>query len=307
MRKLLLLLLLAWPMTSTAAFELVTQRVADGVYALVGEIGPRSAHNHALNNTLGFIVTGNGVIVVGSGASPAGAALIEQAVARVSDQPVRWVINIGVQDHHWLGNDHFAKKGAQVIALQKTVSDQQQQVAEHLSRLKQVLPVEIAGISPSYADKPIAADAQQITLGGIEMDLAWSGGGHFPGDAYLWMPQQRVLFAGDIVFHDRMLGIQDETPILNLLQAFGRIAELQPEVVIPGHGYPGDMARARRDTGDYLDWLVTEINKALDDWEEIGETVNRLAEAPAFRHLQFYDGWHRTNINRVYLKLEATR
>jgi len=57
----------------------------------------------------------------------------------------------------------------------------------------------------------------------------------------------------------------------------------------------------------YLDWLVSEVGKALEDWQDISDTVDALAEAPAFRHLKFYDGWHRTNINRAYLQLEAAR
>lgn len=93
--------------------------VTEQIYALVGDIAPRSAKNRALNNTLGFLVTLEGVVLVGSGASPGGAQLIEQAVASVTDQPIRWVINIGAQDHHWLGNDYFVQRGAQVIALHR--------------------------------------------------------------------------------------------------------------------------------------------------------------------------------------------
>ena len=292
---------------SLSAFELITEQLSDQVYALVGEIGPRSAKNHALNNTLGFIVTDKGVVLVSSGATPQGAKLIEQSIARVTANPIRWVINIGVQDHHWLGNDYFAQKGAEIIALARTVEGQKKHVDDHLSRLAQVTPSEVKGIKPFYAPNPIAEDNTQLNLGGIELKLIWTGGGHFTEDAYLWLPQQQVVFAGDVIFHDRMLGIQSHTPLLPVQQAFHDIEALNPKAIIPGHGHVGDLEKARRDTGDYLDWLVENVKLALEDWKEIGETVDDLAEAPAFRHLKFYDGWHRRNINRSYLQLEASQ
>jgi len=98
------------------AFELLPEKVGDNAWALVGEIGGRSAENHGLNNTLGFLVSPKGVILIGSGATPAGARLIEQTIAGITAKPIRWVINIGAQDHHWLGNSHFADKGAEMTS-----------------------------------------------------------------------------------------------------------------------------------------------------------------------------------------------
>ena len=51
--------------------------------------------------------------------------------------------------------------------------------------------------------------------------------------------------------------------------------------------------------------LLSWVFQALDDWKDIGETVDDLEDAPQFRQLKFYDAWHRRNINRVYPQLEA--
>ncbi|MEJ1360138.1 MAG: hypothetical protein RPU94_04755, partial [Candidatus Sedimenticola sp. (ex Thyasira tokunagai)] len=116
-RRVLLFALLLVVIDATA-FELRVQQVTDDVYALVGDTGPRTYDNHALNNTLGFVVTAEGVVLVDSGATPEGARLIEKAIAGVTHLPVRWVINTGMQDHKWMGNSYFAVKGAEIIRCQ---------------------------------------------------------------------------------------------------------------------------------------------------------------------------------------------
>ncbi len=100
------------PLTSPRA-----EKVVDNVYALIGPLGQRSADNDGLNANFGFVVTPTGVILIDSGASRLGAEKIAAAIGKVTKQPVRWVVNTGSQDHRWLGNDYFASKGAEVIAL----------------------------------------------------------------------------------------------------------------------------------------------------------------------------------------------
>jgi len=307
MKKIFSIFLLFIVINNVQAFELSTEKVTDNIYALVGEIGPRSYENHALNNTMGFIVTDKGVVLVSSGASPAGAALIEKAIEKVTPKPINWVVNIGTQDHHWLGNSYFAEKGAEIIALERTVKSQKENLENHMNRLRQVTKEQADKVKPVYASKQIKADKQTLQFGDVEAELSWLGGGHFPNDAVLWLPKQKVVFAGDIIFNDRMLGVQPESDVITWGKAFDAIAMLKPEYVIPGHGHPSDLAKAKRDTGDYLHYLITNIQTALEDWKEIDDTINDMADAPAFKHLQFYDGWHKRNINRTYLQFEANQ
>ena len=291
--------------STVQAFELKVEKVANNVYALVGEIGPRTPQNHGLNNTLGFVITAEGVVLVGSGATPAGAKLIEQAVASVTKFPISQLINIGVQDHHWLGNSYFSEKKIPIKALKRTVDNQQKQVQHHISRLQQQVGDEAKTVVPFFADDVVEADSEVFAFGGQRFELVWPGDGHFAGDAVLWLPEQGVIFSGDFVFHERMLGVHSTTPLVKWQQSFHIITKLNTNIVIPGHGHPGDLTQSETETGNYLDWLVAEVKKALADWQELGETVEQLSDAPAFEHLKLFDSWHKRNIHQTYMQLEA--
>jgi glyoxylase-like metal-dependent hydrolase (beta-lactamase superfamily II) len=85
--------------SQAAEFVPKAELVIDNVFAIVGPIGGRTAANDALNANMGFVVTPQGVILIDSGASKLGAEKIAAAIAQVSTQPVRWVVNTGSQDH----------------------------------------------------------------------------------------------------------------------------------------------------------------------------------------------------------------
>ena len=286
---------------------LALEEVADGVYALIGPTGPRSADNHALNANFGFVVTDDGVAVIDSGASPAGAAIIHKAVQRVTDQPVRWVINTGSQDHRWLGNSYFAERGATIHALAATTDSQQRFADRHRERLEGTLAAEeAAAIDPVRAAEPHPGDRARLALGGRQLALRRFGDAHFPGDAVVWLPAAKVLFSGDHIYVDRMLGIHPFSDVQQWREAFHAAMDLGPERIVPGHGGVADPAKARAQTGDYLDWLVTEVGKAVADWEPLSEVTGRLTEAaPAkFKALRHFDNWHPTNVSRTYTQLE---
>lgn len=300
----LALLLLAASFFPAGASEWTPERVAEGVYALIGPTGPRTAENDALNCNIGLVVTGQGVILIDSGASRMGADRIARAVAAVTDQPIRWVINTGSQDHRWLGNGYFAAQGAEIIALQRTVETQKRYADQQLASLRGVLGERLTGTEPVTAAAPLPGDDQHLTLGGVRLELRYLGDAHFPGDAVVWLPDQHVLFSGDLVFTDRLLGVLPSSHVRRWQAAFHRMEALKPALIVPGHGSVGDLDRAEADTGAYLDWLVTEVGAAQADWEPLDEAVERLAEAPQFAHLANFDSLHRPNINRTYLDFE---
>ncbi len=280
-------------------------RVTDRVYYFKGSLDVRSHENQAVNNNLAFVVTDGGVVLIDSGPSRWVAKRIEQAIATVTDRPVRWVINSGSQDHRWLGNDYFHERGAEIIALRRTTETQARFADQHLTRLERILAERLEGTRPLPAPDPVDADRHAVTLGGVELELIYAGDAHFPGDVLVWIPGEDTVFTGDVVYLDRILGIHPWSDIRGWLDAFAALEAMDPAHVIPGHGMAADMARARADTGDYLAALLAGVRRGLDEWEELHETTERLGEMPRFRHLRHYDEWHRLNINRVYLNLEA--
>lgn len=306
MPRLIFLALIVLISGNALAFELTVSRVTDTVYALVGETEARTQENHGLNNTLGFIITSNSVILVSSGTNAEAVKMIESAISSVSDKPIRHVINIGTQDHHWMGNHYFAQNGAQITALQRTVTSQKDNVDSQLTRLQQGIKEQIKTVIPMHANHVIDSDRHTFSIDGVELELIWPGKGHYAGDAVLWVPSQRVIFGGDFIYMERMLAIHPTSDAKAWQQSFHRIIDLQPEHIIPGHGKPTDIKGATRDTGSYLDWLTAEVHKAQEDWQDIEETIDKLSDAPQWRHLKHYDSWHRRNIHQTYLQMEAS-
>jgi glyoxylase-like metal-dependent hydrolase (beta-lactamase superfamily II) len=289
------------------AFELQTVAVNERVYALVGSTDARTEQNYGLNNTLGFVIGDNSIILVSSGTNADATKLIKDAVSAVSSKPITHVINIGTQDHHWMGNVYFSSGGAKVIALKKTVDSQKANLAPQLERLEHGIKDGINTVKPRHAGTVIDADRHVLEIDGVSLELIWPGKGHYAGDAVLWVPQQATLFTGDFVYMDRMLGIHPTSDVLAWQQSFHRIASMPARHIIPGHGKPTDINGAKRDTGDYLDWLVEKVSASVDEWQDIDETIESLADAPRFQHLRHYESWHRRNIHQAYLQIEAAR
>lgn len=281
--------------------------VGPGVFALIGSTGPRSFENHALNANFGVIATPEGSILIDSGASTAGAKLLEAMAQTVAGTKVRWVINTGSQDHRWLGNAHFIAAGAEVIALSRTVATQQANATGQLDSLKAVLKERLAGTRPETATRVREGDAVSLTLGGRRLEIRYLGDAHFPGDAVVWLPDERILFAGDHVYVDRILGILPQSNASTWLVAFDRIKGLGPKTIVPGHGSVADLAKAQADTGDYLAFIVGGVARYAEDLAGVDRAIAALEDAPQFSRLANFEALHRANVSRAYLRLESDR
>jgi glyoxylase-like metal-dependent hydrolase (beta-lactamase superfamily II) len=277
--------------------------VTDNVYAIIGPLGQRSELNDGLNNNFGFVVGQDGVILIDSGASRLGAQSIERAVAAVTPLPVKWVVNTGSQDHRWLGNDYFADRGAEVIALARTAQTQRQYAAQQLESLRGFLGMRFEGTQPHTADGTLNGETASLERGGVRLELRYTDA-HYPGDAWVWLPQQSVLFSGDLVYVDRVFAVLPWSSVSKGREAYRAMEALAPEFIVPGHGRVTDIAGARGDCGDYYDFLVDTIGEAARDMEPMDEVLDRYSELPEFGHLEHFHDLHRANMNRTYLEFE---
>jgi glyoxylase-like metal-dependent hydrolase (beta-lactamase superfamily II) len=286
-----------------AAVEVRFERVAEGVYAHVGDTGPRSLDNEGLNANIGLVVTSAGAVLIDSGATYQSARHIHDAVKAVTPQPVKWVFNTGGQDHRWLGNGYFAGQGAEIIAHANARADMNNRGNDHLRGLKATLGPKADGTVPTLPTRWLAGNDERLELGGVVFEFKHRGGAHTPGDIMVWLPQKNVLFSGDVVYVDRMLGVLPVSNTKRWLDTFAVIEQLNPAVLVPGHGSVTTVATARADTQAYLMALRAQMKKAVDDGVDVSEAVKSFDAQPFMRLLnaaELMPG----NASRTYLEVE---
>jgi glyoxylase-like metal-dependent hydrolase (beta-lactamase superfamily II) len=298
-----LIAVLGFIAATSDAVEVKFEPVAEGVYAYVGELGQRTTTNEGLNANIGLVVTPFGALLIDSGATFNGARQIHEAVRRVTSQPVRWVINTGGQDHRWLGNGYFKAQGAEIIAHAQAEADMHSRGGDQLQGLRNALGQLANDTVPTFASRWIYQSDERLELDGVEIEFKHRGGAHTPGDMLVWLPKQRVVFTGDVVYVDRMLGVLPFSQTKPWLATFDEIERLAPLRIVPGHGHVTDLSTAQVDTRDYLSALRNHMKKAIDDGVDISAAVKTFDSKP-FVHLLNAADLMPGNANRTYLEVE---
>jgi len=299
MRVLIFLMALAWAIPASA-LEMV--RVANDVYAIVGDLSQRSPSNFGNNATFGAVLTNDGVVLIDPGGSAKGAAQIETALKSVTDKPVKLVINTGGQDHRWLGNGYFKAKGAKIIASTAAVEDQRDRSDIQFQGLEFLIGKEnLTGTEAVYADQ-IFDEKLDLDWGGVRFELHASGGAHTPGDAFVWLADRGVMFTGDIVYLERMLAVLDVSDSAAWVDAFNAIAAYEPKVIVAGHGHPNDLAKAKKQTLDYLVNVRTKVRAVLDRGGLIADGT--AVDQNAFKDLFNFEQLARRNAQAVFIEME---
>lgn len=282
--------------------KLVLKKITDNVWSIVGPLTNRNKENLGNNATFGFVVTDEGVVLIDSGGSYKGAKEIHRVIKTITKKPIRFVINSGGQDHRWFGNDYFSHLGAKIISSEaakqdhKTRSNMQWTMAETLIGAKG-----IKGTKEKFADI-VFKDDYKFKLGKINFELYFRGQAHTPGDAFIWLPQSKVMFTGDIVYTERMLGIGEQSNSKSWLHVFNSMAAFKPKHVIPGHGAPTTLSKAKKDTGDYLSFLRNAVSVFMENGGGAHE-ISRIDQT-RYNYLDNYESLKGRNALKVYTELE---
>ena len=291
-----LLALPAW------AVDVTFKPVAEGVYAYIGDLEGRTYDNEGLNANIGLIVTPAGSVLIDSGSSYQVAAKIHEAIKKVTSQPLKLVINTGDQDHRWLGNGYFTEKGIETLAHVDAQADMQARAGEQMEGLK-VLKERLDGTRPVLPSRLVEDQDTSLNLGGTVIELKHRQGGHTPGDTLVWLPQKSVLFSGDVVYVDRVLGLHPVSRTKAWLDSFAVIDQIKPQTIVPGHGNVTNLATAQAQTRDLLLALRAHMKKAVGEGVDISAAVKSFDGKP-FAHLKHAEVWLPQLANQTYLEME---
>jgi hypothetical protein len=170
----------------------------------------RSYDNEGLNANIGLVVTSGGRGADRQRRHLPGGCQIAKPRPRKSRAADQWVINTGGQDHRWLGNGYFAG--------QRRTDHRPRKCPRPTCGRGQVTTCKVCkayaeradGTVPTLPTRWLTAADTRLEFGGTVLEFKHRQGGHTPGDMMVWLPQKNLLFTGDVVYVERMLGVLPE-------------------------------------------------------------------------------------------------
>jgi len=275
-------------MTPTWATGLI--EVADGVFAYVQEGGGLCVSN------AGLIVGPESCIAIDALFAPSMTRAFREEIRRVTNKPVRLLINTHHHVDHTLGNALFPE--AAVLSHANARREQQRVGLGVLDLLRPRLPdlvAECEGVPLRFPDVTFD-DGLALNVGDRAIELLHLGPAHTIGDALIVLPRERLLFAGDVAFHNvTPLGIEGQ--IGGWIGVCERVDGMEVDTIVPGHGPVGGKAELREMRG-YLSSIREQARGAFD--------AGRSApEATAAIDLGAYASWPEPerlalNVARLY-------
>ena len=201
-------------------------RLSDNAYAYTAEGDPNT----------GVIIGDDAVMVVDTQATPVMAADVIRHIRQVTDKPIKYVLMSHYHAVRVLGASAYQPQ--QIIASQDThdlivergAQDMKSEI-ERFPRLFQAVET-IPGLTwPTMTFK----GEMTVWLGKLEVKLIQLGRGHTKGDTIAWLPQQKILFSGDLVEFDATPYAGDAY-FKDWPATLDKIAAMKPVALVPGRG-----------------------------------------------------------------------
>lgn len=261
------LLLASSAAAATRDYALKPQVVAPDTYVFVGLDEDFSLRNGGNIVNTGFIVTNDGVVVIDTGPSRLYGEQMRQAIATVTDRPIVRVYNTHLHPDHFLGNQSFAD--VPIGALAGTLEELRELADTFTNNMYRLVDAWMKGTEAVLPSETVAPG--KLDIGGHELEvIALSG--HSGADLVLFDHTTGVLFAGDLVFHDRA----PTTPHASIdewITALESLRRIPFKVLVPGHGAVVENDQAIEQTAAYLTWVTQSLTQAAAQGHDMAEVM----------------------------------
>jgi cyclase len=201
----------------------VLREVSEGVFAYVQLDG-----SWGLNNT-GFFVGTDGVVVVDTCFTERRSRAFLDAVRTVTDRPLRTLVNTHHHGDHTHGN--WLLPDATIVGHELCRSA----VIESGHAAAGLFPGVEWGEIPITPPFLTFRDRLSIHVDDLAMELQFQGPAHTTNDVIAWVPERRLLFAGDLVFNGGTPFVVMGS-VAGSIAAVERLRSLGAETIVPGHG-----------------------------------------------------------------------
>lgn len=294
----------------------IEQVPGNPVYYVVGSPGIPGKANEGHTSNAGFVVTSQGVVVFDALGTPSLGWDLLQQIARITDQPIRYLVVSHYHADHIYGLQAFKDHTSAIIVAQERASEYKESNEEIADeRANQRLDQRRQALFPwvnrdTRVVPPDITYRQRATLnlGGKRFVLIYAGPAHSASDMMMMVEPDGVLFAGDIVQNSRIPFMNsDDVDTANWLTALKEVENLDPKFIIPGHGRPSAAAKpAIAFTRDYIEYVRSAMAKAVENWTDF-DTAYEQTDWSKFKAIPAFESNNRGNAYRIFLEMEQSQ
>jgi glyoxylase-like metal-dependent hydrolase (beta-lactamase superfamily II) len=234
------------------------------------------------------LVTDEGVLVIDTRQHPRDGQDLIDRIRKLTDKPVKWVINSHFHGDHHFGNSAFKAIGATIVAQKDTARIMQQVQQKELARRGGFF--KSRGYDPSEV-KLVPADItfdseMTIHLGGREVRLAYFGPGQQEGDTFVFFPHARMVFTTGM-FGPRSMPNMAFTPSVdNWIRLLNRLAAMDVDKILSAHGDVSTSADVKELAAMLADEYAA-VKGAVDKGLSVDEAVKAVT-LPQYKEWRNY-------------------
>jgi cyclase len=279
---------------------LETRRLDEGVYALLA--------NTPFTDNGGFVVGRNAVLVIDSQFNGEMARQIIAAVRRVTDLPIRYLVNTSALGDHVLGNYAFPTD-TEIVGSRVTVNALQNLTVESLKqRMAATVANDMSVFEGTELRLPTIAFDEQWTvdLGGRRVEARFFGPGMSPSDTVVYVPEARVAWTGNLIFGAGTIPWAQSGNVARYRDTLRRFADTYDvRTIVPGHGalttgesillYDRYLAQVQSDAAAAVQRAI-----GVEQLIEAADVPAGYSIAPALRSLM--KGFHQWNLQRAFVE-----
>lgn len=272
-------------------------RLSENAWAYTAEGDPNT----------GVIVGEQAVIVVDTQATPAMAQDVIRRIRQITDKPIKYVVLTHYHAVRVLGarayqpQEILSSQDTYDLIVERGEADKASEIGRFPRLFRDVESV------PSDLTWPTMTFAGMLSLrlGSLEVQLLQLGRGHTKGDTVVWLPQQKVLFSGDLV-ECEATPYAGDAYYEDWPATLDAIGALNPEKLLPGRGpalsTPEDVRRALKGTSTFVSDLYAAVKEGVSAGKTLRviyrETYERLK--PQYGHWVIFDHCLPFDVSRAY-------
>jgi len=212
-------------------------RIAEGIYFFTAE-GDAMIHGWGANQ--GFIITSEGVVVVDTGFTRFRAEELKSEIRKITDYPIALVINTHDHSDHVFGNSVIASHDTPILSHERCNKNVSQYGLGRMKRYSsdmEAVKTALEGLDIIPSSDTYESDFS-FDLGEKRFEIIHPNrGAHTFGDTMVFLPDDGVLFTGDVMWEKYHPNLEDAN-IQGWMVSLENISELRIRRVLPGHGTP---------------------------------------------------------------------